>query len=49
MRGLGLGVVAGTVFLVFMAVGLPSVAVLTVSIFLAALLVLFALWLLLSP
>ena len=49
MRGLGLGVVAGGLFWLLLAVGLPTVAVLTLSMFLAALLVLFAVWLLLSP
>jgi len=49
MRGLGLGVVAGGLFWLLLAIGLPTVAILTLSLFLAALLVLFAVWLLLSP
>ena len=49
MRGLGLGVVAGTLFWFLIAVGLPSVALLTLAMFLAALLVLGVVWLLLSP
>jgi len=49
MRGLGLGVVAGGLFWVLVAFGLGRVAILTLALFLAALLVLFALWLVLSP
>jgi len=49
MRGLGLGVVAGGLFWLLVAMGLDTVATLTLAIFLAALLVLFAVWLLFSP
>jgi len=49
MRGLGLGVVAGGLFWFLLAFGLGTVAILTLAMFLAALLVLFAVWLPLSP